>query len=67
MKFFFGFFAVATVITGIFTLTDSAGSGAGWACIIFAVLGIAVGGYNWIRNGSPMAESRSLNDQNGPQ
>ena len=69
MRFFFCFFAAATLLTGIFTITDSAGSGAGWACIIFAALGIGVGAYNWYANGSPLAEGRAIppTDPNAPK
>ena len=67
MKFFFGFFAAATVLCLYFLLTDSAGSGMGWAVGIFGALAVGTGGFNWVVNGSPLAEGKSLNDQNKPQ
>ena len=65
MKFFFIFFAIITAVSLYFLLTDGPGSGMGWAVGIFATLATGTGAYNWIRNGSPLAEGRGLNDKAG--
>ena len=67
MKFFFLFSAAGFLLCLYFLLTDDAGSGMGWGVGIFGALGLGVGAYNWVINGSPLAEGRSLNDKNGPQ
>ena len=66
MRFFFSFFAVATLVCVVFLVTDSAGSGMGWAVAIFAALGVGVGGYNWYKNGSPLAEGRAIDSTGKP-
>ena len=63
MRFFFFFFLAATALCLYFFATDEAGSGAGIGAAIFGGIGAAVGGWNWYRNGSPLAEGRRINDK----
>ena len=58
MKFFFGFFLVATALCGYFWVTDPAGSGMGIATGIFGGLAVGVGVYNTVKNGGPFNEAK---------
>lgn len=64
MRFFFIFFALATALCLYFFFTDAPGGGAGIGASVFGGLAVAVGGWSWYRNGSPLAESpRNLNNR----
>lgn len=67
MRFFFSFFAAGFLLCLYFLLTDAPGSGMGWGVGLFGALGLGVGAYNWVENGSPLAEKPTLNDKSGPQ
>jgi len=57
MRFFLGFFTLATLVCGYFWLTDAAGSGMGIATCVFGGLGAGVAIYNTVRYGSPLRDS----------
>lgn len=54
MKFFYSFFAAATLLCGYFWLTDAPGSGMGIATAIFATIGVGTALVQWVRTGSPL-------------
>ena len=58
MRFFFIFLAAITAISGYFWYADKPGSGMVYPTVLFALLALGTGAYNWIKNGSPMAEGR---------
>ena len=59
MKFFYSFFAAATLLCGYFWLTDAPGSGMGYATGFFALAGVGVVFYNYRKFGSPWRSSLS--------
>ena len=65
MRFFFSFIAAGFLISLYFLLTDSAGSGMGYAVAVFGVIGVGVAVYNAVMFGSIMREGPS--DPNAPK
>jgi hypothetical protein len=57
MKFFFIAFTILTLVSAFFWATDAPGSGLQYPTLIFGAIGLGTGGYNWFKNGSPLAES----------
>ena len=65
MRFVLIFFIAVTALCLYFFAADEAGGGAGIGAAVFGTITVAVGGWNWYRNGSPLAEGRGLNDKAG--
>ena len=65
MRFFFSFIAAGFLISLYFLLTDSAGSGMGYAVAVFGIIGVSVAVYNALNFGSIMREGPS--DPNAPK